>query len=229
MIDVYRFYEILWDRYGYPGWWPVYSKKSLEGFDSAGYRLYLPAYPLPQDEIDQIVISAVLTQNTAWTNVEKALSELSYKGCLTKEAVMQGPLSDLKMWIRSSGCYNQKAEKLKKICNYLSCVDRPDRKGLLSVWGIGPETADSILLYAYAEPLFIADAYARRVFSRLGLLPLRMEYQAAADVVHGCTPGDWEWYQNFHGLIVAFAKEFCKKKPLCSGCPARPYCSRAGL
>ena len=225
MADFLELYKILYGRYGYAGWWPVFSKRGTAGFSAEGYRESPASFPLADDEVDQIIIGAVLTQNTSWSNVEKAFSILEENDCLSRKHIISTEEKTLREWIRSSGCYNQKAKKLKNIFEYIGSVNEPTRSGLLSVWGIGPETADSILLYGYAQPLFIADAYAKRVFSRIGLINADAAYESLSLHLNENIPKDAALYRNYHALIIAFGKEFCRKKPVCIHCPLGQYCS----
>ena len=225
MISVGKLYEQLKKRYGYLGWWPVFSKRNTQGFDAKGYRLDFPEYPLAIDEIDEIIIGAVLTQNTAWKNVETAIGRMVDESVVNGDAVLSASEEDLAQLIKPSGYYNQKAKKLKSVFRSLNGTEEPTRDTLLGIWGIGPETADSILLYGYGRPEFVIDAYTTRVLQRLGHFSGKCRYdEVKRRVTHGIHE-DIETYQNFHAYFVEFAKQFCRKKPLCEACPLKKYCS----
>ena len=136
-------------------------------------------------------MGAILTQNTAWRNVEKALSSLRAAGIHLPSDVRACRLSKLAKLIRASGCYNQKAKKLKRVAALFTAPaspGAPTREALLAQWGIGPETADSILLYAYREPLFVVDAYTRRILSRIGLIGGKESYPQIQGLFHEGLP-----------------------------------------
>ncbi|MBD3313077.1 endonuclease III domain-containing protein, partial [Candidatus Woesearchaeota archaeon] len=164
-MDVKKIYSAMHREYGSQGWWPL-SKGRLQTNHHCGP---------PKDSHDQweIIVGACLTQNTSWSNVEKAIENLNRAELLRIENIIKAPESRIAELIRPAGYFNQKAERLKLIADYFSehFRDRtvPSRDDLLAVKGIGPETADSILLYAFGQPYFVVDAYTRRIFSRLGL------------------------------------------------------------
>jgi endonuclease-3 related protein len=197
-------YESLLRAYGPQHWWPV----------SGGFR---PA----EWEIE---VGAVLAQNTAWTNAEKALRNLAGAGITSRRSLLRAEPGALAALIRPSGCFNQKARKLRTLA---SSGGRSSREALLSLWGIGPETADSVLLYARGKPFFVVDAYTRRLFSRLGLITGREGYDAIRSLFEQGLPKDVALYREFHALIVRHGKERCRKRPLCQGCPLESRCSHA--
>lgn len=184
----------------------------------------------------EIAMGAILTQNTAWTNVEKAIANLRKERMLSAKAMNAAPKTRLAAAIRPSGYYNQKAKKLK--C-FLSFFERkygssfkemanqtaPNlRKELLSIHGIGPETADSILLYALEKPIFVVDAYTRRIFSRHGFCKPDEDYHDLQRFFMERLPQDVSLFNEYHALIVHTGKNFCKKsRPLCQGCPLAPH------
>ncbi|MDG3085876.1 endonuclease [Vibrio hannami] len=180
----------------------------------------------------EVMVGAILVQNTAWANVEKALDKLGQE--LTPELMQEMPLSELAEKIRSSGYYNQKAQKLKALIQWyreynfdIETVRIKSttelREELLSIKGIGNETADAILVYAIKKPSFIIDAYTRRIFTRIGLdVPKNYEaFQAMFEQVYS---KDTTLYAYYHGLMVEHAQQFCRKTPLCSGCPLFERC-----
>ena len=184
----------------------------------------------------EVVVGAVLTQRTAWVNVEQAIGNLKRTGALTAEGIAALPIGRLAELIRPSGYYNQKAGRLKAVSEYLlgRCggdLSRLDgvptgalRDELLSIGGIGPETADSILLYALERPVFVVDAYTRRALDRLGLADGSAGYpQIQALFGDNLTP-DAALFKDFHAQFVALGKSYCRKKPICGGCPLKSIC-----
>ncbi len=190
-----------------------------------------PANWWPAETPLEVMVGAVLTQNSSWTNAEKAILALKRENLLTVAALQQVPLDHLARLVRSSGYYNQKAKKLKALINFI--VDRYDssvqllatkplpilREELLQIYGIGPETADSILLYALDKPIFVVDAYTRRIFSRHNFFLEGWNYQQIQDFFMAHLPRDIQLYNDFHALIVYTGKDFCRKKPSCGRCP----------
>ncbi len=198
MLEIYK---TLLKRFGPQGWWPM-----KRGFSP------------PEWEVE---VGAILTQNAAWTNVEKALGNLIRDGITSREALLKVHEKKLAELIMPSGYYNQKARKLRILAGFSG---KPTRESLLSLWGIGPETADSILLYAYGIPTFVVDAYTRRIFTRIGTLSGKETYSEIKEVFESRIPRDIELYKEFHALIVRLAKENCRKKPECGGCPLEGGC-----
>ncbi len=183
----------------------------------------------------EIITGAILTQNTAWTNVEKAINNLKNAGILNYQGIKAIEEAELAQLIRPSGYFNQKAKKLKNfICflenNYAGSLDslgkgplKVAREKLLSVNGIGPETADSILLYAFQKPIFVVDAYTRRIFSRHGFFPQKYSYHQIQEFMMKYLPEDVRLFNEYHAQIVYVGKSFCKPKPTCSGCPLEGF------
>jgi endonuclease-3 related protein len=215
-------YEALLARYGAQGWWPLVGRAGRPGFDERGYhpgRYGLPAEPRGRFEV---AVGAVLTQNTSWRNVEAALAVLRDDGLLAPAGLMACTLRRLATRVRSSGYYRQKARKLKVLARCwsgLAAGKVPERGELLALWGVGPETADSILLYAFHRPLFVVDAYTRRLLVRLGWAEGRESYGELQARFHAGLPAQTPLYQELHALIVRHAKEHCRSEPLCQGCP----------
>ena len=217
-VDLIKIYQALEHRYprmsGWPGGrWPVGGQFKPE-------RL-------------EVVAGAILTQNTRWSNVERALQGLVEEGLVEATTIDSCSLSRLEGAIRPSGFYRQKAVRLKRAARLI--LDFPGefyqqvgREELLSTEGIGPETADSILLYACEQPYFVVDAYTQRIFARYGLLGEGASYQATQDFFQTHLPLDVGLYQRFHALIVEHAKQACRKTPLCDGCALQDQC-RYGL
>ncbi|MBD3379315.1 MAG: endonuclease III domain-containing protein [Candidatus Omnitrophica bacterium] len=178
------------------------------------------------------MVGAILTQNTAWSNVEKAISALRSRGLLSPEALSRVKDGELAVLIRPAGYFRQKARKLKNLCSFLenecsgeikllSGIDTDILRGkLLSVNGIGPETADSILLYALCRPVFVVDAYTKRIFKRHLLIDKEPPYDELRNLVHDNFPRTVEQLNAFHAYIVETGKRYCRKKsPLCRECP----------
>jgi endonuclease III related protein len=199
-------YHLLLKHFGHRHWWPA-------------------ATPF------EVMVGAILTQNTAWTNVEKAITELKRADALSPEALAKMDQPALGQLIRSSGYYNQKAERLQRFAWFfldefggsiarMAAEDTAAlRTRLLALKGIGPETADSILLYALNQPIFVVDAYTRRIFSRAGFLPPDADYHAIQDFFTSRLPRDISLYNDFHAQIVYLGKDYCRTKPQCQECP----------
>ena len=203
-------------------------------------RLYAangPQHWWPGDSAFEIIAGAILTQSAAWGNVEQALDNLKAAGALCPEgiaAMTEGKLAEL---IRPSGYFNAKARKLKAFVSVLSSRFEGDlqlllslptaelRTLLLATYGIGPETADSILLYAAGRPVFVVDAYTRRMFSRLGLGPEVKTYDAWQTLFSESLPVDAAMFNEYHALIVRHGKQVCRKRPLCHACPLSEICA----
>jgi endonuclease-3 related protein len=177
------------------------------------------------------MVGAILTQNTAWRNVEHAIANLEEAGVLTSEGLRRIPERRLARLIRSSGYYNVKARRLKALISFLTKeyggdLQRmfreplaPLRERILTVKGVGPETADSILLYAGEKPIFVIDAYTKRILSRHGIITDGVSYEAIQELFMQSLPADVPLYKEYHALFVRLAKTFCKTKPQCAGCP----------
>jgi len=227
-MDLKTIYDTLMKLFGEQQWWPVdqvYHKK--QGSD--------PRF--------EIILGAILTQNTAWTNVEKALTNLKKENALSMRKILTMDSEELKTLIRPSGFFNQKAQRIKQITKYLDNKYSGDldtffhqeplriRAELLSLPGIGPETADSILLYAGNHPIFVVDAYTKRVSKRIPL-PIKEDtydaYQHFFDTeLRKIIPTDAlvSIYKEYHALLVELAKQYCTKNtPACSRCPLQGYC-----
>jgi len=192
-----------------------------------------PRHWWPGDSPFEIAVGAILTQNTAWRNVEKAIANLKKKNLLSAEAIYSLPVEDLAAQIRSAGYYNIKAKRLKHFVDFLfresgGNLDRLltwdlhiSRNELLSINGVGPETADSILLYAANKPTFVVDAYTRRILSRHRLMPEEVSYDEVRSFFMDSLEPDVYIFNEFHALLVHLGHTFCtKRKPKCSACPA---------
>jgi endonuclease-3 related protein len=183
------------------------------------------------------MVGAVLTQNTSWRNVEKAIDNLQKRRLLSPGKILKA--RDLARYIRSSGFHSLKAERLKELCRYLTRggVFDPEylkskstgklRTELLDIKGIGPETADSILLYALDKPVFVVDNYTKRIMSRYGIISFDEPYEQIREKVSANFPRSTAKLKQFHAVIVETGKIFCKKtKPLCGECPLKCFCGQ---
>ncbi|OHB52399.1 MAG: endonuclease [Planctomycetes bacterium GWF2_39_10] len=183
----------------------------------------------------EVVIGAILTQNTNWSNVEKAIKNLKQAGKLTPKGIHELNVTELAQLIRPSGFFNVKAKRVKAFVNWLfSKYDgklprmfaqdlQTLRSDLLAVKGIGPETADSILLYAGNLPTFVVDAYTYRIFSRHELIPEESTYDEIKSLFEENLPKDVKLFNEYHALLVNIGKIFCKPKKVCEQCPLRDF------
>ncbi|MCX7841067.1 MAG: endonuclease III domain-containing protein [Anaerolineae bacterium] len=211
LLDVY---QRLYAHFGPQHWWPHSSGGAFE-----------------------IIVGAILTQNTAWTNVERALDNLRRARVLSPRALHRTPTTRLARLIRPSGYFNLKAKKLKAFTKFLFTAHRGSlkhlfasdvtrlRAELLGVYGIGPETADSIILYAAHQPIFVVDAYTRRIMARLGLARADASYDELQSLFMHHLPHDEKMFNEYHALFVALGKNICRKRaPRCDECPLREVC-----
>ena len=210
--DIQGIYDVLLKRYGPQGWWPGNTRF-------------------------EVITGAILTQNTAWTNVEKAIANLKKARILHPEAMREASIKTLASLIRPAGYYNIKAKRLKNFLAFLfsryggslgrmaKAPTETLRRELLSVNGIGPETCDSILLYAFGRPVFVVDAYTKRIFSRIGLVDEAESYDEVKAFFESNLPRKAPLYNEYHALIVRHGKETCRTKPRCEGCCLRSMCA----
>lgn len=200
-------YRLLYDHFGPQSWWPG-------------------------DTPFEIMVGAILTQNTNWSNVQKAIHNLKSEGLLSYQSLSQLNVDEIAQFIRPAGYYNLKARRLRNLLDMVTIIYEGDlalfleddlgsaRENLLAVKGVGPETADSILLYACGHPVFVVDTYTHRVFSRHNMVEEETDYSEIQEVFVEHLPQDMQLYNEFHALIVRVASTFCKKtKPLCGNCP----------
>jgi endonuclease-3 related protein len=197
------------------------------------YKTFGPQHWWPAQTPFEVVIGAILTQNTAWVNVQKAIRNLKQKRLLTPAALKRVPVSQLARLIRSTGYYNQKAKKIKNFIKFLFAHYNGSlkrmfgedflilRAKLLDVNGIGLETADSILLYAGNKPIFVVDAYTRRIFSRHNLIKADASYSQIQNYFMDNLENRVQLFNEYHALLVRLGKETCKTKPDCRVCPLR--------
>ncbi len=214
----------------------------LERVYAGLYQEYGPQHWWPGDGPLDVVIGAILTQSAAWNNVEMALANLKEAGCWSLDAIHRKPQDELAAIIRPSGYFNAKARKLKAFAghvasNYAGDLDRflaldlaPLRVELLSIHGIGPETADDIILYAAEKPSFVIDSYTRRIVARLGIAPGGMpdSYDAHQDLFQRNLTPDTGMFNDYHALLDRHAKETCTKAPRCAGCCLLEMCATGG-
>jgi endonuclease-3 related protein len=195
-----------------------------------------PQHWWPADEPFEVIVGAILTQSAAWGNVERAIGNLRGAGVLSPPALRKLSRARLAGLVHPCGYYNAKALKLKAFAYWLGNHYEDDlnrlfalsatelRQQLLSVHGIGPETADSIILYAAGKPVFVIDAYTRRIISRLGLAPERESYAAYQALFEENLPKDAQMFNEYHALLVCQGKKVCRRQPLCADCCLKDMC-----
>lgn len=198
---------------------------------------YGPQHWWPAESAFEVMAGAVLTQNTSWRNVEKAIAALRSAALLEPAAMATAEPATLAALIRSAGYFNVKAARLQALCRWLldnggieglgTLPPAELRRRLLAVHGIGPETADDILLYAFGHPVFVIDAYTRRLFGRLGLVDARAGYEQLRTEFERSLPADAALYNQYHALIVSQAKAVCRRRPLCGRCCLARFCPTA--
>jgi endonuclease-3 related protein len=208
--QLHRIYEQLLQHFGPQHWWP--SETAFE-----------------------TMIGALLTQNTTWKNAAAAVSALDARGLLDPERLLKVPPDELAPLIRTSGYFRQKSVRVHGFLKWFQehyglSIDRMRReplarlrRQLLAVNGIGPETADSILLYALERPVFVVDAYTRRVFSRHGIIAGNEDYEWIRGFFESALPSDVDLYNEYHALIVRVAVTHCRKRADCERCPLRRF------
>jgi endonuclease-3 related protein len=209
-------YRILYQAYGPRDWWP--GETSFE-----------------------VMVGAILTQNTSWRNVEKAIKKLKEKRVLSPEGIFRLKKSQLASLIKSSGYYRIKADRLQAFINFLFEEFDGDLKKmgreklgelkekLLQVNGIGPETADSILLYGLKKPIFVVDAYTKRILSRHGVISEKASYEEGQKLFMDHLPHNEKLFNEYHALLVHLGKTLCKKVPKCDICPIRGIEKGSGI
>ena len=216
MHFISHIYDNLVRLHGPQGWWPLLelegsiSKNPTKTGSIRGYHPGDFSYPKTKAQQFEICVGAILTQNTAWPNVEKALLSLRQKELLSPQALLKVEAAKLGEAIRPAGYFNQKARKLRIFSEFYINLERraPTREELLSLWGIGPETADSMLLYAFKVPTFVIDAYTRKIFLNLGLIKKDWDYSRIKALFEGNLPKNLKLYQEYHALIVEHAKRY---------------------
>lgn len=208
--SVKEIYRILFHAFGPQHWWPAQT-------------------PL------EVAVGAILVQNTNWKNTERAIANLKARKLLTPKKLKEISVKKLGQVIKPAGYFNIKAKRLKNFIDFLSVNYGGDikkmriesgeamRNKLLAVNGIGPETADSILLYALNKPFFVVDAYTKRIFGRHKVLKGKLDYESVQQFFVKNLPKGVQLYNEYHALIVRLAKDFCRTKPLCRQCPLRAF------
>ena len=199
-------YRLLYERYRCQHWWPGHSRF-------------------------EIVVGAILTQNTNWGNVEKAIKNLKAAKSLTAEKLYEMDISSLAEMIRPAGYYNIKAGRLKNFLEWLFKEHDGDlnrledtdpetlRRAFLQIKGVGPETSDSIVLYAFDKPVFVVDAYTCRIMGRHGLIEDGADYEQVRDFFQSYLDRNVKLFNEYHALLVRLGKEYCRPKAKCDGCP----------
>jgi endonuclease III related protein len=225
---IVEIYKKLLEAYGYQGWFPLLEIEGSNPTKTGSVNGYHPKdYSYPRTDLQrfEICVGLILTQNTSWLNVEKALLNLNSLRLIEPKAMLECADDVLKDLIKPAGYFNQKCKKLKEFCAFfLNLKSDVERGALLNIWGVGPETADSILLYAYHKPVFVIDAYTKRIFSRLGF-----EFNGYDDLqakFHSSLEMDHKLFNEFHALIVEHAKRSCMVKPKCSECVLNKVCKK---
>ncbi len=199
-------YELLFERFGHRNWWPAES-------------------PF------EVCVGAILTQNTSWKNVEKAINNLKEAECLDAYRLYETPVEELATIIKTAGYFNVKSKRLKNFINHLvehheGSLDKMFeasvedlRTELLSINGVGRETADSMILYAANKPIFVIDVYTRRALERHGMIVEKADYDEIRELFESNLSPDVDLFNDFHAQFVAVGSNFCRRKPKCSGCP----------
>jgi endonuclease-3 related protein len=211
-----KVYELLRRAYGPRRWWPVTPPGGTAPLYTGGPRSDLQRF--------EVAAGAILTQNTAWTNAARAIESLNRLGAMSPEAIERMDVQSLALAIRSAGYFNQKAKRLKTIAVWFSANRKGTRDGLLALDGVGPETADSIMLYAFDAPFFVVDAYTRRLFGRLALVDASASYEEIRERFEQNLPRRVFVYKEYHALIVEHGKLYCRKAPLCEKCLLKRLC-----
>jgi len=221
-----KIYLLLYKKFNSQGWWPFTLENEL-------HPRHHGISPRNDRERFEIIIGAILTQNTNWKNVEKAIYNLNKESLADIKKIKKISHKKLASLIRPSGYYNQKAERLRIMAEFLSRnpINRLMKVGieklrekLLKVKGIGPETADSILLYAFNKPIFVVDAYTKRIFQRIGYK--EKSYEELQELFMSNLEKDTKLFNEYHALLVELGKNYCRKKPDCKECPLAKLCGK---
>lgn len=227
MEELMQIYNLLFSHFGPQKWWPVTGEGKLQPEYSGG--------PKKEKQQLEVVFGAILTQNTNWKNVEKVIINLNEDQLININKILKIDDKKLAEIIKSSGYHNQKAKKLKNFCEFLlnkyngslKRLFKNDvkklREELLSVNGIGPETADSIILYAAKKPIFVVDAYTKRILNRVGFK--EGKYGELQKLFMENLQNSEKLFNEYHALLVELGKNICKKEPLCEKCPINQYCN----
>ena len=213
--EIKLIYSSLYNHYGPQGWWPLLSRDiSTKEVKMVNHPLN---YDLPKtrNEIYEIILGTILTQNTAWNSAEIALRNLKDLDAINPQNLLDLDSETFKQAIRSAGFLNQKSVYINEVTKFYIGLDGkiPTRKELLEVKGVGNETADSILLYAFKQPEFVVDTYTKRIFSQIDLIDYNDNYNKIKTLFETQLPRDMIIYNEYHALIVAHAKKYYSRKP----------------
>ena len=216
--DIRLIYNKLYHLYGPQGWWPLIGYGGSNPTKTGAKMGYHPLnYNLPETrgDIYEIILGTILTQNTSWTSAEKALLNLKDLNVIDTENLLNLNEDILKEAIRCAGFLNQKAEYIREVTKFYISLEGeiPARKEILRVKGVGNETADSILLYAYKQPEFVVDAYTRRIFIHQDLIDYKDNYNNIKNLFESHLSPDMVVYNEYHALIVEHGKSYYSKKP----------------
>ncbi|MBI5636089.1 endonuclease III domain-containing protein [Candidatus Micrarchaeota archaeon] len=205
MREINSIYGKLLQHYGAQGWWPI----------SGEYRKNDFSTPRNEEEQLEVCFGAILAQGINWQAAQKAVFNLSKLNALDLSAFEKLGEEKIREAVKPAGYFNQKARKLLEFSEFYSSLQgkTPSREELLGVWGVGEETADSILLYAYRQPQFVVDAYAKRIFCKLGLIDENASYAQVKKLLEDNLPLDYKLFNEFHALLVEHAKRHYSKKP----------------
>ncbi|MGC9516734.1 MAG: endonuclease III domain-containing protein [Methanomicrobiales archaeon] len=211
-------YYKLYDLYGPQGWWPLTKYNganpnkigSIMGYHPKNYDI-----PVLRNDIYEVILGSILTQNTSWIQAQKAVLNLNELNAIVPERLLNLDEQIIKSQIKCAGFLNQKAMYLKEITKFFIKLKgrSPTRKELLDVKGVGNETADTILLYAYKKPEFVVDTYTKRIFTHLGMVDEHIGYLQLKELFESSLPENFKIYNEYHALIVEHAKRYYKKKP----------------
>ena len=224
-LTVSELFDFLLKKYGYQHWWPVTDKRH-------GVPVYLQRNVLSENQMFEVCVGAILTQNTSWKNVEKSVVLLNENGLLFPEKIAKMNVVELARFIRSSGYFNQKSVYLngfarawiERFSDWCEMDTLSLREELLSLKGIGKETADSMLLYAFQRPVFVVDAYTKRLIERLGF-NVELDYDSLQLFFEENLDSNVWVFGEFHALIVEHSKAVCRKQPVCKDCFLADKCS----
>lgn len=203
--NLIKIYEKLLNHFGKQNWWPLIGSKKTKRIE--------------------IIIGAILTQNTSWKNVEKVIKKIKERNLLNRSNILRISDEELQKIIKPCGYYKQKTKRLKEAIKRIR--GKITREKLLEINGIGKETCDVILLYAYEKPYFVIDTYTRRILDRLGIIKnaFKKSYDEIQEFFHNNLPRDIEIYKEYHALLDELAKKYCKKKVAhCEYCPIIEFC-----
>lgn len=212
------------------------EESNLKGVYACLLKTFGSQHWWPGETTFEIIVGAILTQNTNWGNVEKAIKRLKERKLLSVKSLTHVSSDDLADAIRPAGYFNVKTKRLKNFLFFLTSqyngslkkMEKTEtsilRRELLSVNGIGPETADSILLYAFSRSIFVVDTYTQRIFARLNFVPEKEDYYKLQELFHSALGLSTPVFNEYHALIVALGKDYCKPTPCCPKCPLRNRC-----